>query len=87
MDDASGPPGDGGPPEACRAVPHVPVVALPVRPRWSLEATGATVIRVLAAQVFPLVATVGGGAGRNTVRTERGFGILCRSVSTKGESS
>lgn len=45
-----------------RAVRRAIKLALPVRPRWSLEATGATVIRVLAAQVLPLVAVVVAGA-------------------------
>ena len=45
-----------------RAVRRAIRLALPVRPRWMLEATGATVIRVLAAQVFPLVVVAVAGA-------------------------
>ncbi len=45
-----------------RAVRRAIRLALPVRPRWELEATGRTVARVLAAQVLPVVAVVVAGA-------------------------
>jgi hypothetical protein len=41
-----------------RAVRQAIRLALPVRPRWELEATGRTMVRVLAAQVFPFLAAV-----------------------------
>lgn len=41
-----------------RAVRRAIRLALPVRPRWELEATGRTVVRVLFAQVLPLLAVV-----------------------------
>jgi hypothetical protein len=45
-----------------RALARAIRLALPVRPRWELEATGATVARVLLAQVLPVTAVVVAGA-------------------------
>ena len=45
-----------------RAVRRAIRLALPVRPRWEMEATGATIVRVLAAQVLPLLVVVVAGA-------------------------
>jgi hypothetical protein len=41
-----------------RAVRQALRLALPVRPRWQLEATGATLARVLLAQVVPFLTVV-----------------------------
>ncbi len=41
-----------------RAMRRAIRLALPVRPRWELEATGATVARVLCAQVLPLLVVI-----------------------------
>ncbi len=70
-----------------RAVRRAIRLALPVRPRWMLEATGATVARVLAAQVLPVVAVAVAGAIVSEDRVDGAWAAAAGVVAGTGASA